>query len=539
MAAISLEGRYDRQECDNRRRRAALRDSVEAAPVRLLRQGDFIHQSSGRLRFSTGTLPDDDAAAVGRINEMLRSKGVEKQLTPEEVYITYAEAANNRFIGDRYMFLHESTLRNIASGADHGFAFMNSHRTGGLSEATELPYGQTFSGRYEEHDLEGSTFRRALVGVYMLKGIRPNGANGPSTDDIYAGIEGGTLKDVSMGLSGGSRICDVCGVDLEARDEKGRYQCPHAPGTDEDMDEGQIEGQKARGVGKGYASYSLADAYPQEVSAVFKGAVPGAGFRKSLALAAADPGFARRRGREVVLAYGPMLTPRERTQFGGAGIMDVMQLFRGWKDAGEPDVKGVELAIVERPTAPASPPTRRDEPTVHAPEPEGLTDRERRAILREAGLDAREYLGGLAGKLSPFEVNNLGLLYMLCALDDAERPARMPFDVKGPDGAVSLAAGAPVKRVDLLKAANEHRGAAPLMPTGGPGTPTGDLVGSTPLLRPGETALAPIPDGPDPKAAAQDRLFFNLAGSPAGQVILRGTPEGLAYLAKYEKARRF
>jgi hypothetical protein len=543
MSIVSLDRRYSRQECDNRRRRAALRDSVEAAPLLLLRdQSLLLRRPPGRLKFSSGGLPIHDAAAVERINDRLAAAGGEDEaLSVDDVFIHYAEAANNRFIGDRFMFLHETTLRNIAAGAEHGFAFMNSHRTGGLSEPTELPFGRTFSGRYEEHELDdGSTFRRALVGVYMVKGVHPNGKNGPSTDDLSAGIVGGTLTDVSMGLSGGFRVCDVCGEDLEARDDKGRYRCPHAPGTDEDMEEEHIEAQKARGVAKGYASYSLLDAYPQEVSAVFKGAVPGAGFRKSLALAAADPKFAARRGREVISAYGPMLTHHERLQFGGERKMglDLMKLLRGWDSAGKPELEGVELAIV---TPPAEPPGREvaprsepgrftrlqvDEPIGSSP-PDPMTERERRVILREAAFDARVYLGTMAGKLSPFEMNNLGMLYMLAALDDAERPAVSPVD------------GKPVKRVDLLKAANEHRGPVALMPKGGEGSTGGDLVGDTPLLNPGERTLSPAPEAPDPKAVSREKTFELLAGSPSGRVVLQETEEGRAYLQRYDKARRF
>ena len=40
-----------------------------------------------------------------------------KALSLDDVYIHYVEAANSRFIGDRFMFLDTSTLRNIATAA--------------------------------------------------------------------------------------------------------------------------------------------------------------------------------------------------------------------------------------------------------------------------------------------------------------------------------------------------------------------------------------------------------------------------------------
>jgi hypothetical protein len=556
--------------CDKRRRRAALRDSVEAAPVRLLRDGDFIHESSGRLKFSLGTLPETDEEALGMINLPRLARGdrplrlarpklghassdrgelaeQDREAEGEEVFIHYAEAANNRFIGDRFMFLHETTLRNVATGGAHGIAFLNSHRSGGLSEPTELPFGYTFSGRYEEHELTGGeVFRRTLLGIYMIKGARPNGSGGPPTDDLSRGIDAGTIRDVSMGLSGGSRICDVCGVDLEERNEKGRYVCPHAPGTDEEMEEEQREGQMARGVAKGYASYSLVDAYPNEVSAVYKGAVPGAGFRKSLELSH-DPGFRERRGREVLAAYGPLLTIGERLALGGRApaptrtqiggfptvkLKDLVQAAReGDESAGE-----MEFAVIQ--AAPKAPPvgsmglsagSRAEEappaghgskaaPTAH----EGLSERDRNSIVREARLDAREYLATMAGKFSPHEVDSFTAAYALAMLDDAERPAINPMS------------GEPVKRVDLVKAMHEHRGESSSGLVKGAKKGGADLVGSTPVVKPGETAL-PHVEGPDPEAAKRERTFANLAGSEQGRIILANDmgPEGKQYLAAY------
>jgi len=50
------------------------------------------------------------------------------------------------------------------------------------------------------------------------------------------------------------------------------------------MSTAEIKAQKVRGVPNGEASYSLRDAICGEVSAVYDGAVPGAGYLKSLAL---------------------------------------------------------------------------------------------------------------------------------------------------------------------------------------------------------------------------------------------------------------
>jgi hypothetical protein len=202
-------------------------------------------------------------------------------LTAADVYVHYIEAANNNFVGDRFMFLGKSTLRNIANDAGAGVAFMNSHRNGGLSTPAEFPFGKTFAGQYQEGTNEsGEAFQRAMFGLYMLRGVKPNGENGPSTDDLDKKIRGGTLFDVSIGLKArqGQDICDVCSNDLNSE------KCQHIPGTVYGMTPDEIKLQKDKGVTNGAASYTHENGRLGEVSGVFDGAVPAAGFRKALAL---------------------------------------------------------------------------------------------------------------------------------------------------------------------------------------------------------------------------------------------------------------
>lgn len=267
----------DPEKCRQRNRIAARRDGVDAVPVRLFAD------------------PPEDLAAVGRLPlkrsdviatiNGLQPAGAER-LTEDDLFIFYAEAANGNYIADRSMWLDLTTLRNIAQGGAAGVAFMNSHRTGGLSHDSELPFGRTFGGRFES---EGP---RTILGIYMLaqtpdgEPYRPNGANGPSTADLAGGINAGTVFDVSVGLYGGDRICDVCGQDLLGVDGSGNYLCPHMPGTTYGMSDQEQGAQKRRGVPKGVCSYTLVNARLGEISAVFDGAVPGAGFRKALSLSA-------------------------------------------------------------------------------------------------------------------------------------------------------------------------------------------------------------------------------------------------------------
>ena len=268
---------FDRDKCAVRNRIAARRDGVNAAPVMLSRLAPEPYGED--LAASYGKLPKGDDAILAAINA--RRVGSE-ELTAEQVWFRYMEACNDNFVSDRYLFLDGSTLKNVARDAEAGFAFMNSHRTGGMSHQTELPFGWTFAGRYEE--TEGR--KRCILGVYMLRGVKPNGEQGPSTDDLAAMIDAGTTPDVSVGLYGGTAICDVCGEDLHAMSEHGDWLCPHVPGTTYSMTAAQQKAQKGRGVPDGCCSYSLVDARCGEVSSVYDGAVPGAGFRKALSLSA-------------------------------------------------------------------------------------------------------------------------------------------------------------------------------------------------------------------------------------------------------------
>jgi hypothetical protein len=101
----------------------------------------------------------------------------------------------------------------------------------------------------------------------------------------------------------------VCDNDLHGSDEDGNPLCPHVPGTRKFLTDDQQDAQRNRGVDDGVATYSIHDATAGEVSAVFDGAVTGAGFRRMLSaysrgeLSGANLAEAR-------LSYGPILAAR-------------------------------------------------------------------------------------------------------------------------------------------------------------------------------------------------------------------------------------
>src|ERR1044071_4997682 len=123
----------DRKKCEQRNRVAARRDGVDVAPIRFLAAtpSSDEYSQSHKVTLTEGQLPEDPEQALRLINRML-PEGADR-LTVEDVYIHYGEAANDNLIGERFMFMGASTLRNIAKGATKGVAFQNSHRNGGMS----------------------------------------------------------------------------------------------------------------------------------------------------------------------------------------------------------------------------------------------------------------------------------------------------------------------------------------------------------------------------------------------------------------------
>jgi hypothetical protein len=321
----------------------------------------------------------------------------------------------------------DSTLRNIAEDARAGIAFMNSHRGGGMSHPAELPMGKTFAGRYEEYK-DGT--KRAVLAFYMLKGQFPNGPSAPSTDAMHAGIAGGTIFDASVGLDGGEKVCDVCGNEVNSTREeedadgyKRRVRlCAHVPGTTHKMSKDEQATQKARGVKKGTATYTLHNAHCGEVSAVYDGAVPGAGFTKALALARDLTPAERLQARA---AYATLLRKgdfdMDEISDAVAGGFERAMLRLGLRRDPEPEM--LQAAIGE--TGPSARETdlatqlAAKEAELAAKETQLAVERRQRAE-RSAGETATRFIE--SGYLLPEKQPAFQALYTYLLLDPAARP---------------------------------------------------------------------------------------------------------------------
>lgn len=221
---------------------------------------------SGLVLDSLGTIPASDSAKLALVNAKTA-----QPLSLESVYLYTVEALSNVYLPDRYAFLGSGTIKNAARDADAGIAFLTGHRW------DLLPLGRTFAGEYKQAvDNAGKIRERTLMGVYLPRGYKPNGASEPSTDDIEQGVKAGVIFDVSVGFTPSPEslmLCNVCNQSYYGS------SCSHYRGSNSGMtlDE-QIYARDVLGVPGGVCTVTYENYRVNEVSAVYDGAVAGAGF---------------------------------------------------------------------------------------------------------------------------------------------------------------------------------------------------------------------------------------------------------------------
>lgn len=189
--------------------------------------------------------------------------------------------------------MSEQALGQYARDADGGVPLLNSHRTGGgffVPRPMELPLGYSFYGelvgigidetplleRDEEELRDQDVFDQGMAlraYDYVLRDHHPNGPANVGTNDVITGIEGRTLRDLSIGF-GSARperlryICGLCGYPI------GAEECEHIP--------------MVRDKESGLLAFAwVYDAKMYEHSLVWAGATPGAYIEKARAEARA------------------------------------------------------------------------------------------------------------------------------------------------------------------------------------------------------------------------------------------------------------
>lgn len=184
-----------------------------------------------------------------------------------EPFLWAAIISNNR-LDSYFTHMARSSLENFARGAAAGVSFLNSHRW------MELPLGASLTGRVEELE---SGLVQVISDFYTLAGLQLNEVN---TDHFIRGVRSGVVKDISIGFSGGTRLCDIC--------RQNYYRCSHWAGFMYEIEENGVIRQVR-------ATVTVEDATIHEASAVYDGATPGAVILKARS-AAVD---GRLRGKEL------------------------------------------------------------------------------------------------------------------------------------------------------------------------------------------------------------------------------------------------
>jgi hypothetical protein len=171
-----------------------------------------------------------------------------------------AEATNNR-LDAYYTRMMPSSLKNYAAEAAEGVSFQDSHQT----DALTFMMGRTLTGEYIGAQGDGKA--RVLVNLYTIQNL-------PETGNFISKYRTGIARDVSIGFYGGTFICSICGLDMMS------WDCWHYPGREVEVEEENTDGSKT--VRKVIATADVEDAHLAELSAVYKGATPGAVIVKAL-----------------------------------------------------------------------------------------------------------------------------------------------------------------------------------------------------------------------------------------------------------------
>ena len=160
--------------------------------------------------------------------------------------------ATGEMVPDRFCKFDKSSLKNFAEDAQGGVPLMQSHNT-----YRDVGIGYTFLGEY----VESKKFVNAAA--YLIKGLKLNAGYSYSESDGYiVALERKGIREVSMGISGGTAVCSICGGNYMSYRE-----CQHWSGKEYPTGPNRV---------MKLCFYTWHDSHLDEVSFVANGAVPGA-----------------------------------------------------------------------------------------------------------------------------------------------------------------------------------------------------------------------------------------------------------------------
>ena len=160
--------------------------------------------------------------------------------------------ATGEMVPDRYCKFDKSSLENFAKDAAAGVPLLQSHNS-----YRDVAIGYTFLGEYV------SSKKYVNAAAYIIKGLRLNAGYSYSESDGYIlSLQKKGIREVSMGIYGGTAVCSICGGNYMSYRE-----CQHWSGKEYPVGEDRT---------MTLCYYTWHDSHLDEVSLVANGAVPGA-----------------------------------------------------------------------------------------------------------------------------------------------------------------------------------------------------------------------------------------------------------------------
>lgn len=177
-------------------------------------------------------------------------------LTEDQVHSFTAKVIGTNRIEKYLMTITPNFLRKMADQASQGVALLIDHPWKNMG-VPSIPYGRTFDSKVVQEGSELSLY----ADHYMIKGQEINDI---STDQLAAGIDGGTIFDTSAGFVTSKHTCSICNGNYYGSSDG--PACSHYRGNLYDGKECLVLAD---------------DGYLMENSLVFDGGYEGAGIVKS------------------------------------------------------------------------------------------------------------------------------------------------------------------------------------------------------------------------------------------------------------------